>query len=168
MLTRISHTLSAADADCGPSAWLRSFGLLAVGSTTPSSASLRAPCIRATLCVLATRGCEKCGLADQQAAARERCLGLRQFVGLELADVEAGVAETRVSPGEGGRGEQCVAGSQDVRPIWLFGMDADGPGEERGVDPLRIDEHRPLSRIGRSGFEMEAAAHVDAMNAVTM
>src|SRR5258707_15585772 len=62
-LARISHILSAADADCGPSASLRSFGLLDVGSTTPSSASLRAPCIRATLCVLATRGCEKCGLA---------------------------------------------------------------------------------------------------------
>ncbi len=39
-------------------------GLLDVGSTTPSSASLRAPCIRATLCVLATRGCEKCGLGQ--------------------------------------------------------------------------------------------------------
>src|SRR5438270_10450950 len=61
LLARISHTLSAADADCGPSASLRSFGLLDVGSTTPSSASLRAPRIRATLCVLATRGCEKCG-----------------------------------------------------------------------------------------------------------
>src|SRR5438477_6171355 len=63
VLARISHTLSAADADCGPSASLRSFGLLDVGSTTPSSASLRAPRIRAALCVLATRGCEKCGLA---------------------------------------------------------------------------------------------------------
>src|SRR5438477_8613989 len=62
VLARISHTLSAADADCGASASLRSFGLLDVGSTTPSSASLRAPRIRATLCVLATRGCEKCGL----------------------------------------------------------------------------------------------------------
>src|SRR5712692_12059489 len=66
-LARISHTLSAADAECGPSASLRSFGLLDVGSTTPSSASLRAPCIRATLCVLATRGCEKCGLAPSSA-----------------------------------------------------------------------------------------------------
>jgi hypothetical protein len=61
-LARISHTLSAADAECGPSASLRSFGLLDVVSTTPSSASRRAPRIRATLCVLATRGCEKCGL----------------------------------------------------------------------------------------------------------
>ncbi len=64
--TRISHTLSAADADCGPSASLRSFGLLDVVSATPSSASLRAPRIRATLCVLATRGCEKCGLVVVQ------------------------------------------------------------------------------------------------------
>src|SRR5438552_18308278 len=62
LLARISHTLSAADADCGPSASLRSFGLLDGGSTTPSSASLRAPRIRAALCVLATRGCQKCGL----------------------------------------------------------------------------------------------------------
>jgi hypothetical protein len=60
---RISHTLFAADADCGPSASLRSVGLLDVVSTTPSSASLRAPRIRATLCVLATRGREKCGPA---------------------------------------------------------------------------------------------------------
>src|SRR5436309_12284759 len=64
-LARISHTLSATDADCGPSASLRSFGLLDVGSATPSSASLRAPRIRATLCVLATTGCEKCGLVLQ-------------------------------------------------------------------------------------------------------
>src|SRR5260221_10015913 len=76
VLARISHTLSAADADCGPSASLRSFGLLDVGSTTPSSASLRAPCIRATLCVLATRGCEKCGLALAWRAA----LGLDALV----------------------------------------------------------------------------------------
>src|SRR5882757_795390 len=62
VLARISHTLSAADADCGSSASLRSFGLLDVDSTTPSSPSRRAPRIRTTLCVLATRGCEKCGL----------------------------------------------------------------------------------------------------------
>jgi len=61
-LARISHTLSATDADCGSSASLRSFGLLDVDSTTPSSPSRRAPRIRATLCVLATRRCEKCGL----------------------------------------------------------------------------------------------------------
>src|SRR5260221_1162341 len=67
-LARISHILSAADADCGPSASLRSLGLLDVGSTTPSSASLRAPCIRATLCVLATRGCEKCTLTHREKA----------------------------------------------------------------------------------------------------
>ncbi len=85
-LARISHTLSAADADCGPSASLRSFGLLDVGSTTPSSASLRAPCIRATLCVLATRGCEKCGLgADTRSS----------FAMHSLSEVSRGGAATR-------------------------------------------------------------------------
>src|SRR5438309_11584893 len=95
VLTRISHTLSAADADCGPSASLRSFGLLDVGSTTPSSASLRAPRIRATLCVLATRGCEKCGLRYNR----------QEIVRPNLND----------DPGAGGAGDRDTQRNEDPR-----------------------------------------------------
>ena len=54
MLARISHQLSAAAADPGMSAALRSVGFLDVLSSTPAESSCRAPCIHARLRRLAT------------------------------------------------------------------------------------------------------------------
>jgi tRNA threonylcarbamoyladenosine biosynthesis protein TsaB len=64
-LTRISHQISAAAADPGMSAALRSVGFLDVLPSTPAESSRRAPCIHARLRRLATKSGEKCGLTPK-------------------------------------------------------------------------------------------------------
>src|SRR5512139_2927980 len=62
MLARISHQISAAEADPGMSTALRSVGFLDVLSSTPAESSWRAPCSHARLRLLATKPGEKRGL----------------------------------------------------------------------------------------------------------
>jgi hypothetical protein len=62
-LARISHKPSTAEADTGMSTALRSVGPLDVVHDYACAGLGRAPCIHARLRLLATKPCEKCGLA---------------------------------------------------------------------------------------------------------
>jgi len=74
-LARISHQPSAATANMPASTALRSLGLLNIPSGTPTSPSLRAPCICGHLRCFATMPGEKSGLTLSISFAIQRLSG---------------------------------------------------------------------------------------------